>query len=645
MQYRLVHLPIVVIASLLGPVFVGNAAQHEAVRLSPHLIVSRGAINVGVVLDGDRALLIDCATDCLKGIDELPASLKVTQIAVTHYHRDQLCGARHWIDQGAELIVPEAERDYVSEPATWWTSEQCQWRVYRSFRPDHLLPVEALPVARTISDGDQWQFGAARIRAIATPGHTDGSVSYIVDVDGQRVVFSGDCIYGPGQIWDVYSLQKGFEKNGRRIGGYHGFMGAQWDLAESLTRIKDERPRMIVPSHGQLIDEPVSAIDQLLERIDTCYENYVAISALRHYFPQLFTDYEGRPGQMPIRPGFEPPDCLRHFGTTWMLVSKSGAALVMDAGSPAAVKQVQMMLKNREITSVEGLWITHYHHDHTDAIPEFRQAIDCPCIVDATLADVLRRPSAWRLPCVAPEPTRVDQPCEDGRSWQWHEFRLTSFFYPGQTLYHGALLVEKDDLKMLFVGDSHTMAGIDDYCAHNRNWLGRGVGFQYCLSLVERIRPTHMFNCHVKDAFTFTDEEIRFMRANLDTREKLFGELVPWDHANYGLDPSWVRCDPYVQQVAPGDTARWRVVFTNHSASDRTARCRTVPPKAFSARAAPWVSREVASKKEQSVEMQLAIPDGLSPGRYVCPIDVRYGDWDLPQFTEAIVDIVPASER
>ena len=44
-----------------------------------------------------------------------------------------------------------------------------------------------------------------------TPGHTDGSLSYLVEVDGKRVVFCGDAIYDEGQVWDLYSLQKGTE--------------------------------------------------------------------------------------------------------------------------------------------------------------------------------------------------------------------------------------------------------------------------------------------------------------------------------------------------------------------------------------------------------------------------------------------------
>ena len=318
------------------------------------------------------------------------------------------------------------------------------------------------------------------------------------------------------------------------------------------------------------MDDPAGAIDALLAALESCYENYVSISALRHYFPRLFTDYEGRPGQMPIRPGIKPPSCLRHFGTTWMLVSETGGAFVMDVGSPDIVDRLKKMLADGEIKQVEGLWVTHYHFDHTDGIVAFQQTFDCPCYTDLQLADVLTRPTAWRLPCLAPETIRVDQPMRDGQSWQWHEFTMTSYHYPGQTLYHSGLLAEANDVRMFFVGDSHTMGGLDDYCAHNRNWLGRGVGFDHCLTLVQRLKPTHMFNCHVDDAFTFTPDEIQFMRKQLDEREQMFGRLVAWDHANFGLDPSWVRTDPYRQSARPGDTVQVQVVITNHSASSDT---------------------------------------------------------------------------
>jgi len=614
-------------------------ARGSTTRLSEHLVVYHGPINVGIVRDGEKALLIDCGDGSVTEALGTLGITRVDQLVFTHYHRDQACGAYGIQARGAKVGVPEGEREHFADPARYWNDDNYLWRVYRSFRPHHLMLTEPLLADEAFADGQEFSFGPAKIRVLGTPGHTEGAVSYVVEVDGQRVAFCGDSIYDEGQVWDVYSLQKGFSKGGRQIGGYHGFMGDRWRLVESLGRVKDLRPDTLVPSHGNLMSEPAKAIDALARRFETCYENYVAISALRHYFPELFTDYAGRPGQMPIRPGIEPPDCLRHFGTTWMLVSESGAAFVMDVGSPGIVAQLKRMLEQGDIKSVEGLWVTHYHYDHTDGIPEFQREFDCPCTVDRRLADVLTRPAAWRLPCLAPEPIRVDRPMEDGQSFAWREFKMTSYFYPGQTLYHGALLVERGDLRMFFVGDSHTMAGIDDYCAYNRNLLGREVGFQYCIRLIEKLNPTHIFNCHVADAFTFTPEEIRFMRENLDERERLFGELVPWDHANYGLDASWVRCDPYTQKASPGDELRLEVVVTNHSTKPHLAACRPVLPKAFGSAGTPWVEAEVPAKAEKPLPMVLHVPADAGPGRYVVPVDVKFGPWHLPQFGETIVDI------
>ena len=617
----------------------GADSHGQLTKLSEHVFVYHGPINVGIIRDGTRAMLIDCGdARVMKALPGLGIQT-VTRIVFTHHHRDQACGAHALAEGGATIGVPEGERQLFADPASYWNNDRNLWRVYASFRPHPLTLTEPLRVDEAYADGYEIRFGAAVIRVLDTPGHTEGSVSYVVEADGRRVVFCGDCIYDEGRVWDVYSLQKGFARGERKIGGYHGFLGDRWRLVESLGRIRDREPRTLVPSHGRVMSEPARAIEALAERFESCYENYVAISALRHYFPELFTDYAGRPGQMPIRPGIDPPECLRHFGTTWMLVSQTGAALVMDVGSNNIVKQLKTMLEEGQMKRIDALWVTHYHFDHTDGIPRFQQEFDVPCITDRRLAEVLTNPRAWRLPCLAPEAIQVHQPMEDGQSWDWHEFKLTSYFFPGQTLYHAALLAEQEGLRMLFVGDSHTMAGIDDYCAQNRNFLGRGVGFQYCLALIDKLRPTHIFNCHVNPAFTFTDEEIRFMRQTLDERERRFGALVPWEHANYGLDPSWVRCFPYTQQVRPGQAVRLEVVLTNHAATAQTTACRAGLPRAWGGTATDWKAAELPAKAEKSVALTFQVPADAAAGRYIVPVDVRHGPHDLPQFTEALLDV------
>jgi glyoxylase-like metal-dependent hydrolase (beta-lactamase superfamily II) len=623
------------------------AQPPDLAQLSDHLLVYRGAINVGVVRDGAKALLIDCGDGRVAEALAPAGITTVDQVIFTHHHRDQACGAWSLAAQGARVGAAASERDWFDKVDAYWGNPKNRWHNY-SQHPNRLMLAEPVRVDAAFVPGDTFTWGPATVRVLSTPGHTDGSLSYVVEVDGRRTVFCGDAIAGPGQVWDIHSLQKGTQTT-----DYHGFMGARPQLIESLGRIKAADASALVPSHGCIMTDPPAAIDATVAALDRCYDKYVTISALRHYFPKLFAEYADRKDHMPIRPGKDVPACLRHFGTTWMLVSRDKAAFVMDCGGAKAIKEIKDRQAAGEISAVEGLWITHYHDDHTDGIPEFQKAFDCPCITDRSVASVIADPMAWRLPCISPNKARVDRTAADGESWPWHEFKMTAYHFPGQTLYHAGLLVESGDLRMFFCGDSFTMTGIDDYCAMNRNWLGRGTGFDRCIALLEKLRPTHIFNPHVDQAFDFTAEQCRFMRANLAERETLYGRLVPWEHANYSMDEPWVRCHPYEQPIAPGGEAAFDVVVTNHSTGPRAFACRAVLPRAWKPELSQgaackttaagvvttWVNGEAAAKADGSVRLTFRIPEQCPRGRYVVPVDLTCAGRDLPQFTEAIITV------
>ena len=405
----------------------------------------------------------------------------------------------------------------------------------------------AIRVDDTYVEDAEIQWGAASLKVLETPGHTDESLTYLIDVDGERFAFSGDLIYDEGQLWELYSLQKG-----QQTSDYHGFLGARDELRESLEKVRNASPTALIPTHGVVMKDPDRAINALIHQLADCYDRYVAISALRHYFPQLFTEFEGRTGHMPIREGKPPPEYLRHFGTTWLIISETGETFVMDCGSPHVIKQIQQLQADGDISEVTQFWVTHYHDDHVDAIPEFQATFPCETITDTVVARVITNPIGFRLPCISPAVTRVDRITRDGDSWQWNEFTMTAYHFPGQTYYHAGLLVEGHGVRMFFGGDSFTMSGIDDYCSGNRNLLGKAVGYEKCLRLIRELKPTHIFNCHVNPAFDFTDAEIECMLDTLAEREKCYTALFPWDHANYGMDEHWIRCYPYEQEITPG---------------------------------------------------------------------------------------------
>ena len=598
-------------------------------QLSDHLYIHHGHVNTGILRDGNSALLIDPSGTTLPATLSELGITKVEQILFTHHHRDNTAGFP--IAESIRVGVPEKEASWFTEVNTFWNDPQYRWHLY-NYHPHNLMLASAISVTETYTEGAQIKWGPASLKVLETPGHTDGSVTYLVDVDDKHFAFTGDLIYDEGKLWDLYSLQKG-----QQTTDYHGFLGARDELKESLEKVRQASPIALIPTHGVVMNNPDGAIDALLERLAYCYDKYVAISALRHYFPQLFAEFKGHPGHMPIREGKPPPEFLRHFGTTWLIISENGEAFVMDCGSPHVIKQIQQLQTDGEISSeVTQFWVTHYHDDHVNAIPEFQETFPCETITDTVVARVIADPIGFRLPCISPAVTRVDRITQDSDSWQWNEFTMTAYHFPGQTYYHGGLLVEGRGVRMFFGGDSFTMAGIDDYCSGNRNLLGEDVGYEKCLRLIQELKPTHIFNCHVDPAFDFTDAEIACMLDTLAEREKCYTALFPWDHANYGMDEHWVRCYPYEQEVAPGETAQLRVEITNHSYEPRTATAHPILPASWDMEIAP-AETTIPPRTDGYIGFSIPIPQHYEAlGRIVIPIDFTYNARPLGQFREAI---------
>lgn len=601
----------------------------KLIRISENLYIHSGVVNVGVLTSKNEALLIDFGDGAVKDDLNKFGINKIYSVMFTHHHRDQAFGFK--TTDSDKVGVPDQEYKWFAEVEDYWNNPSYRWHIY-NFHPHNLMLTEPIPITDRYKEGDSLKFGDATISVIDTPGHTDGSVSYVIDVDGQRVIFSGDLIYGKGKIWELYSLQKAEAM----VSDYHGFLGSRKQLKHSLLKILDQSPNMLIPSHGEIMTDPKDAIKTLIDRLEVCYDRYVAISALRHYFPEMFAEYEGKPRHMPIRAGKPVPSFLSHYGTSWFIISQNKDLFVIDCGSNAVIKQIKEMQDKGEIKNVAGLWITHYHDDHFDAVPEFLSTFNCPIYVDEKMVDILENPRGYRLPCISPSKVKVSNPTKDGQSWTWNEFKMTAYHFPGQTYYHGGLLVEGQNVKLFFAGDSFTMSGIDDYCSGNRNWLAKGVGFDRCLELIQEIKPTHIFNCHVDLAFDFTDDEIDFMRSNLAERERLYGELFPWDSPNYGMDEFWVKCYPYEQDANLGNKVEIRVDITNHSSKDKKATCRPVLPKSWNIDIEPK-SAIIPSKSEGHINFSLIVPKDIQPKLYVIPFDLTYDGLSLGQFREALL--------
>lgn len=149
---------------------MGGMAHYEDSLVEVHRVVV-GPIdnNVHVVRcrQSGQAVLIDAANEHQRLLD-LCRTLGVQRVVETHGHWDHIQAVPAVRDAGLDVAVAAADADM-------------------------------LPAYDQLIDDDQViEVGRLRMRTIATPGHTPGSVCFTVE--GTPLLFSGDTLFpgGPG---------------------------------------------------------------------------------------------------------------------------------------------------------------------------------------------------------------------------------------------------------------------------------------------------------------------------------------------------------------------------------------------------------------------------------------------------------------
>jgi glyoxylase-like metal-dependent hydrolase (beta-lactamase superfamily II) len=504
-----------------------------------------------------------------------------------------------------------------------------------------------LKIGRTVKVGENFSWKGIPIEVIDTPGYTRQALSYFIEIDGLKYAFVGDIIYGNGKLFDLYSLQDAVAE--AKIGGYHGWAGRMGDLINSLQKVAAQRPDILVPIRGPVIRKPIEAINLLIQRLQRVYENYLSISAGRWYFKNRYDVLARRvlgpnpkvnwmPWAEVIKD--KPPEWIIPIGNSRLIISKDHSGYLIDCGSRRILDKVIELREAGKLTGLKGLFITHYHDDHTNNVSACLAEFDCPVYATSPSVDILKHPERYRLPCLTPNPIPNINIMPEAHKMRWKEFTFTFHYFPGQTIYHDALLVEKDNAeKIFFIGDSFTPSGIDDYCLLNRNFLHESMGYFYCLNLLRKIPPgALLINQHVVEPFSFGARQLDHMSETLSTRKELLTELFPWDEPNYGIDERWIRFSPYGRKAKPGQTVQISLKAFNHSNASRMFTFALNLPSGFDA-VPTTASVTIPSRTEQQVDFGLIISASIDPGTYVLTADVQLKQWNLLRWTEAIIEI------
>jgi glyoxylase-like metal-dependent hydrolase (beta-lactamase superfamily II) len=595
----------------------------------PGLRVLKGAVNTALLERNGKRLLIDSGD-----LSAAPGGGAVEWALFTHHHRDQASAVGRLAAAGTQIAVPATERDFFQRAREFWDSADNLLDHRYNLRP-HLFTLRgSVPVSRALKGGDAHLWEGLKFEVMDTPGHTDGSLTYLLELGGKRVAFTGDLIYGPGQILELYSLQKRFPG---MSGDYWGFGGAVEEVKASLDRVLEKRPDILVPSHGVIMDDPVSAVGKLKQNLEAVMENYLTTAAWRIYFRGIHPPE--KPPMLPPLPAVPYPGWIRNIAsTTKAIVAEDKSVFVADCGHPKTIEELARLRAAGEIGPVEALWISHYHDDHTEFVNAAKRRFGARVFVQREMVDILENPTAYQMPCLFPESIRVDRVLEHGETWEWKKFRFTAYHFPGQTLYHGGLLVERDGFKVFFIGDSFANWGVDDYCSHNRCFLGRGVGYDKCIQVLLEARPDILMAAHWGPV-PVSREYLEKSRRLFEEREKLCQRLFPHDDVNFGLDPQWIRAYPYRQSALPGARVEIEARVLNHSAKPKRVQVALRLPAGWKPGPAS-VGAEIPARREGRIRLQATAPARPAARRHVLGLWTAIDGRPLGEVAEALVNFL-----
>lgn len=594
-----------------------------------------GAIN-GVLLDADGHRL------AIYGWNADDAT-NIEQVLLTHGRRDVVWRAKPLIDAGTKVIAPNRERYILEQPAEFWKEfDTGRFHDYGQ-QSTNVLPA-AIPVDRWVNDGDVVEWQGLEFRAVETPGFTRGSISWLTEFGGRKIAFTGDLIYGDGQILDLYSFQDAITD--AQIRGYHGYGARLAELVGSLQKIQAEKPIQLIPARGPVIDDPERSIARLIQRVQSLYRNYLSTNALHWYFKEdrmrLCGERVLGKGAdielMPYSHHEQTPAWVFENATSRLLISDTGNAFLLDCGYQRVIDDVKQLINQGVIQKVEGIFVTHYHDDHTDMVQAASKAFNCPVYAIKEYADLLARPEAYHLPAMTANPIEDIQIIEDGFHMPWHEFQLTFHFFPGQTWYHGAVFAEKQDQKpIFFIGDSFAPSGFDDYCVQNRNLLHDDSGYLLCLKKLRSIdKPFWLVNEHIQFVFSFTTEELDYLESKYRDRIAIQRELFPFDDPNYGIDEQWAMLYPHGSTVAAGATVDLEMRITNHSPVERKF---TVTPHVPSdwKLATPKASITLAPRQSGSLNFSVTVAENSETA--IVTADIRSDGMNFREWAEAVITV------
>jgi glyoxylase-like metal-dependent hydrolase (beta-lactamase superfamily II) len=611
-------------------------------QLSPNLFLLEDTCNVYLIKDGSAGLLIDFGSGrILDFIADLGVS-KIDWVLHTHHHRDQAQGDHRAVEHKIPIVVPAHERYLFEDAENFWRNR----RIYHLYHVcnDFFTVSRDIPVGGVLRDYETFRWSGYEFFILPSPGHTVGSISLLCTIDGKKRAFTGDLIHSPGKVQTLYDLQYDY-------GAMDGV-----DLAvHSLTRLSEQKPEMICPSHGEPFGNALSGTSDLIDKLSGWFQYW-------------------REGSLTVRnePFAVSPHLVASNLTTssfYAIISDSGRALFIDYGSASGnviskftaatntfdrmrfVEHTIATLKARYgLKSVDVAMASHMHDDHINGFPHLVRHYGTKIWCYENMVDILENPRGRNLGCILGEPIKVDRSFRHKENFRWEEFEFSAVHSPGHTDFQMALFATIDGTRVAFTGDAFFsrsgQPGTDETIRHNliyRNDVESDSHLKSVRNILE-FEPAIIAPGHGVPFLLNKDDAAKHVERLKRMEEHMKG-LVAGPEVNVGLDPSWVHIYPYQLLLLPGERKTVEVRVRNHYTRPLKIEAALILPAGWTCR--PGVTRfEAPAKGKASAKVEVSVPEYWK-GRYervAIAADIMADGKYVGQVAEAVVDLRPGPE-
>ncbi|MCX7420855.1 MAG: MBL fold metallo-hydrolase [Planctomycetia bacterium] len=614
----------------------GSFRQPDS-KAFPDLFVWSDTCNVYVLRDGETALLFDLGDgSVLTRLADIGIK-RVEWLLLTHHHREQ-CQGIHRLDRKVtKVAAPKAEQALFEKPTEFRKWFPTLGDAYSVYGASYVRPQQTpILLDHALEAGKPFSWRGHEIQCLDTPGHSPGSMTYVIRHQAKAIAFTGGVVHDGAKMttwfdteWD-YGFAKGIDA-----------------LLKSIDLLIEQKLDIALPSQGPTIQNPQSQLTTYREKLAAFRQSYV-----RGYpvFDSKEQDRDSisKPTAVPLISQVTPHLYKLSHKTQGknfaMIVSDSGHGLILDAGlfSKAMLEEIIVgMRAHLGLKEIDAFWISHMHGDHFLLGPTLKEKYGAKAWTLDRIVDKCEHPRRYDYAALVSaygdgfDGMKIDKGFRDGETIEWEGYKIQIDWMPGQTEFGCCLWLEIDGKRIAFTGDNLfgnpadiKQNGHEAVVARNSAIFEEGylLGSKY----LKDLKPDIVMGSHSYVMHEPADFLSRYHEWSKEIVQH-YRELLPDSDYEYLFDPYWVSAYPYRVDFSQNNVQQVTVTVRNFRKSAQRHHIELKLPPGMTAEPAV-LEGTINGRSRQSYPVKLSVNRDVVPsGVQIVPFDItldgkRYGE-------------------